>query len=108
MVGALTEVELGEEGIPDESDDDDCVSVNDYYDDNESINDQLNEEDDFHIDCIRQYIPPPPFDGVAATDSAGGSSTDIGNAEGFRWTTVGNLRPPENLSQRGLSTVKHD
>ena len=60
MVGALTEVEQGEEGIPDESDDDDCVSVNDYYDDNESINDQLNEEDDFHIDCIRQYIPPPP------------------------------------------------
>lgn len=59
MVGALTEVEQGEEGIPDESDDDDCVSVNDYYDDNESINDQLNEEDDFHIDCIRQYIPPP-------------------------------------------------
>ena len=58
MVGALTEVEQGEEGIPDESDDDDCVSVNDYYDDNESINDQLNEEAIFTLIASVNTFPP--------------------------------------------------
>ena len=101
MMNALLEIQEGEEGIPEPSDDE-----SDEQEDDQELTlfeeAPVDEGADFFMDSMRQYTAlgadDPPWNPEPPSDE--------GRDQVFRWSSEESLSPPPNISKRGESQVK--